>query len=103
VRGVADLAARSASERGLATLTDLNKLDYASILPAVKSPIVVIDSDLEGAADEARLRKVVPQLRLITLNGDDSFPMLDDSQRFNSTLIQAIDSLAPRSDHSARP
>jgi pimeloyl-ACP methyl ester carboxylesterase len=103
VRGVADLAAQSASERGLATLTDLNKLDYASILPAVKTPIVVIDSDLGGAVDEARLRKVVPQMRLITLNGDDSFPMLDDSQRFNSTLMQAIDSLAPRSDHSARP
>jgi pimeloyl-ACP methyl ester carboxylesterase len=96
VRGVADLAAQSAPERGLATLTELNKLDYASILPAVKIPIVVIDSDLGGAVDEARLRKVVPQLRLITLNGDDSFPMLDDAPRFNSTLMQAIDSLAPR-------
>jgi pimeloyl-ACP methyl ester carboxylesterase len=103
VRGVADLAAQSAPDRGLATLSELNKLDYASILPAVKVPIVVIDSDLGGAVDEARLRKVVPQLRLITLNGDDSFPMLDDSQRFNTTLLQAIDSLAPQSDHSARP
>jgi pimeloyl-ACP methyl ester carboxylesterase len=103
VRDVADLAAHSAPERGLATLTELNKFDYASILPAVKVPIVVIDSDLGGAVDEARLRKVVPQLRLITLNGDDSFPMLDDSQRFNTTLLQAIDSLAPRSDHSAPP
>ena len=93
VRGVADLAAQSAPERGLATLTELNRLDYASILPAVKIPIVVIDSDLGGAVDEARLRKVVPRLRLITLNGDDSFPMLDDSQRFNTTLLQAIDSL----------
>ncbi len=95
VRGVADLAARSAPDRELATLSELNKLDYASVLPAVKSPVVVIDSDLGGAVDEARLRKVVPQLRLITLNGDDSFPMLDDSQRFNTTLMQAIDSLAP--------
>jgi pimeloyl-ACP methyl ester carboxylesterase len=96
VRAVADLTAHSAPERGLATLTELNKLNYASILPAVKTPIVVIDSDLGGAVDEARVRKVVPQLRLITLNGDDSFPMLDDAQRFNSTLMQAIDSLAPR-------
>jgi pimeloyl-ACP methyl ester carboxylesterase len=95
VHGVAQLAAQTAPDRGLATLSELNKLDYASILPAVKIPIVVIDSDLGGAVDEARLRKVVPQLRLITLNGDDSFPMLDDSQRFNSTLMQAIDSLAP--------
>ena len=103
VRTVADLAAHSAADRGLATLTELNKLDYASILPVVKIPIVVIDSDQGGAVDEARLRKFVPQLRVITLNGDDSFPMLDDSQRFNTTLMQAIDSLGPRSDHSARP
>jgi pimeloyl-ACP methyl ester carboxylesterase len=96
VRTVADLAARTAPDRGLATLTELNKLDYASILPVVKIPIVLIDSDLGGAVDEARLRKFVPQLRVITLNGDDSFPMLDDSQRFNTTLMQAIDSLAPQ-------
>jgi pimeloyl-ACP methyl ester carboxylesterase len=95
VHAVADLAAQTAPDRGLATLTELNKLDYASILP-VKVPIVLIDSDLGGAVDEARLRKVVPQLRVITLNGDDSFPMLDDSQRFNTTLMQAIDSLAPQ-------
>ncbi|HEY6454145.1 MAG TPA: alpha/beta hydrolase [Steroidobacteraceae bacterium] len=103
VRGVADLAAHSAPDRGLATLTELNQLDYAAILPAVKVPIVVIDSDLGGAVDEARLRKAVPQLRLITLNGDDSFPMLDDAERFNTTLLQAIDSLVAQSDHSARP
>jgi sigma-B regulation protein RsbQ len=96
VRTVADLAAQTAPDRGLATLTELNKLDYASILPVVKIPIVLIDSDLGGAVDEARLRKFVPQLRVITLNGDDSFPMLDDSQRFNTTLMQAIDSLAPQ-------
>lgn len=103
VRAVADLAAHSAPERAVATLTALNKLDYAAILPAVKVPIVVIDSDLGGAVDEARLHEIVPQLRLITLNGDDSFPMLDDTQRFNTTLLQAIDSLVARSDHSARP
>jgi pimeloyl-ACP methyl ester carboxylesterase len=96
VRDVVQLAAQSAPQRGVATLSELNKLDYASILPAVKIPIIAIDSDLGGAVDAARLRTALPQLRLITLNGDDSFPMLDDSQRFNTTLMQAIDSLAPR-------
>lgn len=103
VRSVADMAAQSAPARGLDVLSELNKLDYAAILPAVRAPIVVIDSDLGGAIDETRLRKAVPQLRLITLKGDDSFPMLDDSQRFNTTLMQAIDSLAPRSDRSVHP
>jgi pimeloyl-ACP methyl ester carboxylesterase len=94
VKSVADLMAQTAPERGLATLNELNRLDYGSILPAVKVRMVVIDSDLGGAVDAARLRQAAPQLRLITLNGDDSFPMLDDAPRFNTALLQAIDSLA---------
>ncbi len=62
----------------------------------MKTPIVVIDSDLGGAVDEARLHRAEPKLRVITLAGDDSFPMLDDAQRFNTALLQAIDSLAGR-------
>jgi pimeloyl-ACP methyl ester carboxylesterase len=42
VRVVADLAAHSAPDRGLAALAELNRLDYGSILPAVKMPIIVI-------------------------------------------------------------
>lgn len=93
VRKVADLMARSAPEPGVATLTDLNRLDYAAILPAVKVPMVVIDSDLGGAVDAARLRHAAPHLTLVTLDGDDSFAMLDDSGRFNDALLQAIASL----------
>jgi len=96
VRSVADLMARTAPDRGLAALSELNSLDYASILPAVRAPITVIDSDLGGAVDAARLHHVVPRLRVITLKGDDSFPMLDDVPRFNATLLQALDSLAAR-------
>jgi pimeloyl-ACP methyl ester carboxylesterase len=94
VRSVADLMARTAPERGVAALTDLNRLDYGSILPAVKVPMVVIDSDLGGAVDAGRLRHAAAHLTLVTLNGDDSFAMLDDSGRFNRTLLQAIASLA---------
>jgi pimeloyl-ACP methyl ester carboxylesterase len=93
VRTVVELMAQTAPERAVAALAELNRFDYASILPAVKTPIVVIESDLGGAVDEARLHRVIPQLRVITLSGDDSFPMLDDSQRFNSALLLAIDSL----------
>jgi pimeloyl-ACP methyl ester carboxylesterase len=94
VRSVADLMAQTAPERGVATLTDLNRLDYAAVLPAVRVPMVVIDSDLGGAVDPARLRHATAHLTLVTLAGDDSFAMLDDSARFNSALLQAIASLA---------
>jgi pimeloyl-ACP methyl ester carboxylesterase len=94
VRTVADMITQTPPDRALAALAELNKLDYASILPAVKVPILVLDSDLGGAVDPVRLQHAVPQLRLVTLSGDDSFPMLDDAQRFNATLLQSIAQLA---------
>jgi len=94
VRTVADLMAQTAPERGVAALAELNRFDYATALPAVKAPMVVIDSDLGGAVDEARLHRAMAQLRIITLSGADSFPMLDDARRFNRALLLAIDSLA---------
>jgi pimeloyl-ACP methyl ester carboxylesterase len=93
VHTVTALMAQTAPDRGVAELAALNKLDYASLLPAVKTRLVVIDSDLGGAVDESRLHHAAPRLTIITLHGDDSFPMLDDTQRFNTTLLQAIDSL----------
>ncbi len=96
VRTVVELMAQTVPARGVAALAELNRLDYAAILPAVKTPIVVIDSDLGGAADGTRLHRTDPQLQLITLSGDDSFAMLDDAQRFNTVLLRAIGSLAAR-------
>jgi len=93
VRSVADLMAQAPPERSLVELAELNRLDYASILPAVKAPIVVVDSDLGGAVDAARLQHVAPRLQVLTLNGADSFAMLDDAPRFNTTLLQALASV----------
>ena len=94
VRFVAELMAQTPPDRALAVLTELNRLDYGAILPAVKVPIVVIDSDLGGAVDAARLQHAAARVRVINLAGDDSFAMLDDVQRFNATLLQALASLA---------
>ena len=96
VGSVTDLMLRTPPERGIAALADLNRLNYATIVPAVKVPMVVIDSDLGGAVDAARLKRAAAHLTLVTLSGDDSFAMLDDSARFNSVLLQAIASLAGR-------
>ena len=94
VRFVSGLMVGTPPDRALAELTELNRMDYAAILPAVKAPIVVIDSDLGGAIDAARLQHAAAQLRVVTLGGADSFAMLDDAQRFNATLLQALASLA---------
>jgi pimeloyl-ACP methyl ester carboxylesterase len=96
VRFVTDLMVQTPPDRALSELTELNKLDYAAILPAVKVPIVVIDSDLDGAVDAARLQHAAARIRVVSLAGDDSFAMLDDVQRFNATLLQVLASLAPQ-------
>jgi pimeloyl-ACP methyl ester carboxylesterase len=96
VRFVADLMVQTPPDRALAVLTELNRLDYAAILPTVKVPIVVIDSDQGGAVDAARLQHAAARLQVISLAGDDSFAMLDDARRFNATLLQALASLAPQ-------
>jgi pimeloyl-ACP methyl ester carboxylesterase len=96
VRTVVAMMAQTVPERGVAALAELNRLDYASILPAVTAPIVVIDSDLGGAVDVGRLQRSDPQLRVVTLRGADSFAMLDDAPRFNTALLQAIVDLTGR-------
>jgi len=93
VRFVTDLMLRTPPDRALAVLIELNKLDYAAILPAVKVPIVAIDSDLGGGLDAARLQHAAARLRVVSLAGDDSFALLDDAQRFNATLLQALTAL----------
>ncbi len=94
VRFVSDLMAHTPADRALAELTELNRLDYATLLPAVKVPIVVIDSDLGGAVDAIRLQHAAARVRVIGLVGADSFAMLDDAQRFNATLLPELASLA---------
>jgi pimeloyl-ACP methyl ester carboxylesterase len=96
VHHVSDLMAQTPADRALAELIELNRLDYATILPAVKVPIVVIDSDLDGAVDASRLQHAAARVRVIAVAGADSFAMLDDVQRFNATLLQALASLAAR-------
>ena len=46
-------------------------------------PIVAINSDLGEPVNEARIRKVLPKFRAVTLAGDGHFLMMEDPQRFN--------------------
>ncbi len=50
-----------------------------------------------------RLRHAAAHLTLVTLGGDDSFAMLDDTGRFNGALLQALAALAAPQVHSAPP
>ena len=67
--------------------------DFTEPLKEISVPIVAINSDLGEPVNEARIRKVLPKFRAVTLAGDGHFLMMEDPQRFNPALeteIQAV-------------
>ncbi len=94
VRKVADDMAREPPQIAIASLIGLNTLDFGTLLPRIHVPIVAIDSDLDRTANEARIRKIFPAFRAITLKSAGHFLMLMDPQRFNPILLREITSLS---------
>ncbi len=94
VREVADDMSREPPRIAIASLIGLNTLDFDTLLPQIHVPIIAIDSDAGRTANEARIRKIYPAFRAITLKDAGHFLMLEDPQRFNPILLQAIASLA---------
>jgi pimeloyl-ACP methyl ester carboxylesterase len=94
VRKVADDMSRTSPPIAIATLLGLNAVDFATLLPRIHVPIIAIDSDAGRTVNEARVRKIAPRFRLVTVKGSGQFFMLEDPRRFNPILMQQIDSLA---------
>jgi pimeloyl-ACP methyl ester carboxylesterase len=67
--------------------------DFTAPLKEVKVPIVAINSDLGEPVNEARIRKVLPKFRAVTLAGDGHFLMMEDPKRFNPALETQIQAL----------
>ena len=78
---------------GVASLRALWEYDFAEPLKDISVPIVAINSDLGEPVNEARIRKVLPKFRAVTLAGDGHFLMMEDPQRFNSALETEISTL----------
>jgi pimeloyl-ACP methyl ester carboxylesterase len=94
VRKVADDMSRTSPPIAIATLLGLNAVDFATLLPRIHVPIVAIDSDTGRIVSEARVRRITPRFRLVTVKGSGQFLMLEDPRRFNPILMQEVASLA---------
>jgi pimeloyl-ACP methyl ester carboxylesterase len=97
VRKVADDMSHTSPPVAIATLLGLNSVDLTTLLPRIHVPIVAIDSDAGRIVNEARVRKIAPRFRLVTVKGSGQFLMLEDPRRFNPILMQQIASLAASS------
>jgi pimeloyl-ACP methyl ester carboxylesterase len=79
----------------VASMQSLLKMDIDAVLPEIKAPIEAINSDL-SPTDEARIRKTLPNFKLITVPKTGHFLMMEAADRFNPILIQEVDALANR-------
>jgi pimeloyl-ACP methyl ester carboxylesterase len=96
----ADLAQKIAYDMSLSpprvavpSLRAVLEYDFAAPLKEIAVPIVAINSDLGEPVNEARIRKVLPKFRAVTLAGDGHFLMMEDPQRFNPALEAEIAAL----------
>ena len=71
---------------GVPSLRALLEYNFTEPLKDIAVPIVAINSDLGEPVNEARIHKVLPMFRAVTLAGDGHFLMMEDPQRFNPAL-----------------
>ena len=71
----------------------LFEYDFTDPLKDVSVPIVGIFSGLGEPVNEARIRKVLPKFRAVTLQGVGHFLMMEDPARFNAALETEVQSL----------
>lgn len=67
--------------------------DFTAPLRDVSVPIVAINSDLGEPVNEARIKRVLPKFREVTLAGDGHFLMMEDPQRFNPALEAEVQTM----------
>lgn len=75
----------------------LLRMDYATLLPEVHVPVIAINSSLGQPVDEARIRKVLPSFKAITLEKTGHFLMMEAPDRFNPVLLEEIEAIVPHS------
>ena len=94
-RRIMDDMSMGPPEVGIAAIRAMATMDVAAAVQAVSVPIVLINSDLGGATDTARLKKVAPNIRVVTLKGLGHFLMMEDPKTFNATLQSELKRLTP--------
>jgi len=98
--GNRELATKVAYDMSLAppriaipSMRALFEYDFTEPLKDVSVPIVGIFSGLGEPVNEARIRKVLPKFRAITLQGVGHFLMMEDPAKFNAALETEIQAL----------
>lgn len=79
-------------EVGVPSLEALLSMDFKTLLPQIRIPVLAINSDL-GATDEARIRKSLPTFKSEIIPHTSHFLMMEVPDKFNPLLFRDIDTL----------
>lgn len=93
MRRIADDMSQEPPEVGIGALRGFFNWNGAPAMSSLSLPIVAINSDLHGVTDAARIAKLVPKFRLVTIPGTDHFLMMEHPEKFNPELLRQIESL----------
>jgi pimeloyl-ACP methyl ester carboxylesterase len=78
---------------GIPSMRAVMEYDFTEPLKNVSVPIVAINSNLGEPVNEARIRKVLPKFRQVTLDGTGHFLMMEAPARFNPALESEIEAI----------
>jgi pimeloyl-ACP methyl ester carboxylesterase len=85
-------------EVAVPSLEALLSMDFKTVLPQVRIPVLAINSDL-GATDEARIRKSLPTFKAVIIPHTSHFLMMEVPDKFNPLLFRDIDTLVRDAKH----
>jgi pimeloyl-ACP methyl ester carboxylesterase len=80
------------------SMRSLLSFDLAALLPRIRVPVYVINSDL-SPTNATRIRRVLPDSTLDVLDHSSHFPMLEAPQRFNPLLLKDVAAITQRAAH----
>jgi pimeloyl-ACP methyl ester carboxylesterase len=94
IRKISDDMSSAPPEVAVPSLEALMRMDYAPLLANVHVPVIAIDASNSGAVDEARIQKLLPAFKAVTIPDTGHFLMLETPERFNPILLREIESIA---------
>lgn len=99
-RWIVDDMASADPRVAIAALRGLNDWNGAAALQALTVPVIAINSDL-SQTDEARIRGIATNFRLVTIAGPGHFLMMEDPARFNVALRAELAKLQRAADSTS--
>lgn len=74
------------------SLEALLSMDFNTVLPDIKVPVLAINSDL-GATDDARIRKSLPTFKSEVIPHTSHFLMMEVPDKFNPVLLRDLETI----------